>query len=123
MCIDFRKLHKETIKIHKQLPLINYIMEMMFANSYFCFLDGYSGYSQIAIQPEDQEKTTFTCPYGTYAYRLMPFGLSNAAATFQECVLKIFDNFVESSREVLMDIFVVYGTTFEQCLYNLDRFL
>lgn len=112
MCIDFRKLNKETIKIHKQLPLINDIMESMSANSYFCFLDGYYGYSQIAIQPEDKQKTTLTCPYGTFAYGLMPFGSCNAAATFQECVLKIFDSFVESSMEVLMENFVVYGTTF-----------
>jgi hypothetical protein len=123
MCIDFRKLNKETRKDHKPLPFMEQILERLANNSYFCFLDGYSGYSQIAIQPEDQEKTTFTCPYGTYAYRLMPFGLCNAAATFQECVLKIFDDLVEKTMEVLMDDFVVYGTAFENCLYNLDKVL
>ena len=92
MCIDFRKINKDTLKDHKPLPFMEQILERLTNNSYFCFLDGYSGYSQIAIQPEDQEKTTFTCPYGTYAYKLMPFGLCNAAATFQECVFKIFDN-------------------------------
>ena len=123
MCIDFRKINKDTFKDHKPLPFMEQILERLSNNSYFCFLDGYSGYSQIAIQPEDQEKTTFTCPYGTYAYKLMPFGLSNAATTFQECVFKIFDNLVEKTMEILMDDFVVYGTTFENCLYNLNKVL
>lgn len=73
MCIDFRKLNKETMKSHNQIPLMECILERISSNSYFCFLDGYSGYS-LAIQPKDPEKTTFTCPYGTYDYRLMPFG-------------------------------------------------
>jgi hypothetical protein len=63
--------------------------------------------TQIPIQPEDQEKTTFTCPYATYAYKLIPFGLCNATITFHECVLKIFEKFVENTVEVLMDDFVV----------------
>ena len=98
-------------------------LERLTNNSYFCLLDGYSGYSLIAIQPEDQENTTFTCPYGTYAYRLIPFGLCNADATFQECVLKIFDDLVEKSMEVLTNGFVVCGTTFDNCLYNLTKVL
>jgi len=61
---------------------MEHVLERLSSNSYFCFLDGYSGYTQIPIQPEDQEKITFTCPYGAYAYRLPPFGLCNAAATF-----------------------------------------
>ena len=99
------------------------ILERLSNNSYFCFLDGYSGYSQIAIHPEDQEKTTFTCPYGTYAYRLILFGLCYAATTFQECVFKIFDDLVEKTMEVLTNDFVVCGTTFDNCLYNLTKVL
>ena len=99
------------------------ILERLTNNSYFCFLDCYSGYSQIAIQPEDQEKTTFTHPYGTYAYRLILFGLYNAAATFQECVLIFFDDFVEKTMEVLTNDFVVWGTSFDNCLYNLTKVL
>ncbi|CAN6560811.1 unnamed protein product [Malus baccata var. baccata] len=56
---------------------------MLAGHSHYCFLDGYSGYNEIAVAPEDQEKTTFTCPFGTFAYRRMPFGLCNASATFQ----------------------------------------
>ena len=67
----------------------------------------------------DQEKTTFTCPFGTYAYRRMPFGLCNAPATFQRCMLSIFSDMVERIMEVFMDDITVYGGTFEECLVNL----
>ena len=90
---------------------------------HFCFLDGYSGFSQIVVKYEDQEKTTFTCPYGTYAYRHMPFGLCNAPATFQRSMSAIFHGFCEKIVEVFMDDFSIYGTSFDNCLYNLDKVL
>ncbi|KAK8697964.1 hypothetical protein V6N13_114096 [Hibiscus sabdariffa] len=68
-----------------------------------------TGYNKIAIAPEDQEKTTFTCPYGTYAFQRMPFGLCNAPATFQRCMLAIFSDMVEEFLEVFMDDFSVSG--------------
>ncbi|XP_073121422.1 uncharacterized protein [Henckelia pumila] len=71
---------------------------------------------KIAIAPEDQEKTTFTCPFGTFAYRRMPFGLCNAPATFQRCMVSIFSDFVEHILEVFMDDFTVYGDSFEDCI-------
>ncbi|GJT72117.1 reverse transcriptase domain-containing protein [Tanacetum coccineum] len=92
-------------------------------NKYFCFLDGFSGYFQIPIDPNDQEKTTFTCPFGTYAYRRMPFRLCNAPATFQRYMLAIFHDIIEESVEVFMDDFSVFGNTFDKCLNNLDKML
>ena len=89
----------------------------------FCFLDGYSGYNQIEIAPEDQEKTTFTCPYGTFAFRRMPFGLCNASATFQRCIMSMFSDLVEEVMEIFMDDFTVYRSSFEQCLNNLETIL
>ncbi|GJX39847.1 reverse transcriptase domain-containing protein [Tanacetum coccineum] len=71
----------------------------------------------------DQEKTTFTCPFGTYAYRRMPFGLCNAPATFQRCMLAIFHDMIEESVEVFMDDFSVFGDSFDKCLNNLDKML
>ena len=91
--------------------------------SYYCFLDGYSGYNQIVVDPKDQEKTAFTCPFSVFAYRRMPFGLCNAPATFQRCMMAIFSDMVEKCIEVFMDNFSVFGTSFEGCLSNLKRVL
>lgn len=71
VCIDYRRLNDATCKDHFPLPFIDQMLERLAGNEYFCFLDGFSGYFQILIDPEDQEKTTFTCPFGTYAYRRM----------------------------------------------------
>ncbi|KAH9716757.1 hypothetical protein KPL71_021569 [Citrus sinensis] len=92
-------------------------------HEFYCFLDGYSGYNQILIAPKDQEKTTFTCSFGTFAYRRMPFGLCNAPATFQRCMLSIFSDMVEQFLEVFMDDFSVFGDSFDQCLHHLTLVL
>ncbi|RVW34780.1 Retrovirus-related Pol polyprotein from transposon 17.6 [Vitis vinifera] len=123
VCIDFRKLNAVTKKDHFPLPFLDQVLERVAGHDYYCFLDGYSGYFQIAIALEDQEKTTFTCPFGTYAYRRMPFGLCNAPATFQRCMLSIFSDMVERIMEVFMDDLTVYGKTFDDCLLNLKKVL
>nr|GEW92031.1 reverse transcriptase domain-containing protein [Tanacetum cinerariifolium] len=99
------------------------MLERLAGNEYYCFLDGFSGYFQIPIDPRNQEKTTFTCPYGTFAYRRMPFGLCNAPDIFQRCMLAIFYNMVEKTMEVFMDDFSVFGNSFENCLSRLDKML
>jgi len=99
------------------------MLERLASKSFYCFLDGYSGYNQIAINPEDQEKTTFTYPFGTYAYRRMPFGLCNVPVTFQRCMMSIFSDYVERIIEVFMDDFTVYGDSFDKCLENLSLIL
>ncbi|GJV37829.1 reverse transcriptase domain-containing protein [Tanacetum coccineum] len=81
VCIDYRKLNDATRKDHFPLPFMDQMLERLAGNEYYCFLDGFSGYFQIPIDPHDQEKTTFTCPYGTFAYRCMPFGLCIAPGT------------------------------------------
>ena len=123
MCIDYRKLNDATRKDHFPLPFMDQMLERIAGHAYYCFLDGYSGYNQIHIAPEDQEKTTFTCPYGTFAYRRMPFGLCNAPATFQRCMLAIFHDMVERFIEVFMDDFSVFGSSFDDCLSNLSLVL
>nr|GFB59015.1 reverse transcriptase domain-containing protein [Tanacetum cinerariifolium] len=75
VCIDYRKLNEATHKDHFPLPFMDQMLQRLAWNEYYCFLDGFSGYFQIPIDPKDQEKTTFTCPYGMFAYRHMPFGL------------------------------------------------
>ncbi|GJU83671.1 reverse transcriptase domain-containing protein [Tanacetum coccineum] len=73
VCIDYQKLNDATRKDHFPLPFMDQMLERLAGNEYYCFLDGFSGYFQIPIDPLDQEKTTFTCPYGTFAYRRMPY--------------------------------------------------
>ncbi|GJR31799.1 reverse transcriptase domain-containing protein [Tanacetum coccineum] len=104
VCIDYRKLNEVTTKDHFPLPFMDQMLERHVGNKYFCFLDGFFGYFQIPIDPNDQEKTTFACPFGTYAYRRMPFGLCNAPATF-------------------MDDFSIFRNSFDTCLNNLDKML
>ena len=123
MCIDYRKLNTVTRKDHFPLPFLDQILERVAGHAFYCFLDGYSGYNQIEIALEDQEKTTFTCPFGTFAYRRMPFGLCNAPATFQRCMLSIFCDMVEKSLEIFMDDFSVFGDSFDDCLSNLQKVL
>ncbi|CAL2258260.1 unnamed protein product [Prunus armeniaca] len=123
VCIDYRKLNATTRKDHFPLPFIDQMLERLAGHSFYCFLDGYSGYNQIVIAPDDQEKTTFTCPFGTFAYRRMPFGLCNAPATFQRCMVSIFSDFVEKIIEVFMDDFSVFGDSFDGCLTNLTLIL
>jgi hypothetical protein len=123
MCIDYRKLNKATRKDHFPLPFIDEMLDRLANHSFFCYLDGYSGYHQISIHPDDQSKTTFTCPYDTFAYKRMSFGLCNALAPFQRCMMVIFSDLVEKVMEVFMDDFSVYGKTFKDCLANLDKVL
>src|SRR3954467_2517598 len=78
MCIDYSKLNKATRKDHYPLTFIDQMLERLSKNTHFFYPDGFSGFSQIHVNTADQEKTTFTCPYGTYAYRRMPFCLCNA---------------------------------------------
>ncbi|CAN6707379.1 unnamed protein product [Malus baccata var. baccata] len=123
VCINYRKLNNTTRKDHFPLPFIDQMLERLAGHSFYCFLDGYSGYNQIVIAPDDQEKTTFTCPFGTFAYRRMPFGLCNAPATFQRCMVSIFSDFIEKIIEVFMDDFNVFGNSFDGCLENFTLIL
>ncbi|KAL0361712.1 UNVERIFIED_CONTAM: Retrovirus-related Pol polyprotein from transposon opus [Sesamum radiatum] len=123
VCIDYRALNDATRKDHFPLPFIDQMVEKLAGHAYYCFLDGYSGYHQVAIAPEDQEKTTFTCPYGTFAFRRMPFGLCNAPATFQRCMISVFGDFIDHFMEVFMDDFSVYASSFNACLVNLGKVL
>ncbi|GKE31003.1 DNA-directed DNA polymerase, partial [Tanacetum coccineum] len=123
VCIDYRKLNDVTRKDHFPLPFMDQMLERLAGNEYYCFLDGFSGYFQIPIDPQDQEKTTFTCPYGTFAYSRMPFGLCNALGTFQRCMVAIFQDMIEETMEVFMDDFSVFGDSFSSCLSHLDKML
>nr|GEX25222.1 reverse transcriptase domain-containing protein [Tanacetum cinerariifolium] len=99
VCIDYCKLNKATHKDHFPLPFMDQMLERLAGNQYYYFLDGFFGYIQIPIDPKDQEKTTSTCPYGTFAYRRIPFGLCNAPGTFQRCMMAIFHDMIKKTME------------------------
>ena len=107
VCIDYRKLNFAIRKDHYLLPFIDQMFDRLVRHSHYYFLDGYSGYNQIAIAPEDQDKSIFTCPYGT----------------FQRCMMSIFSDLVEEVIEIFMDYFSVYGSSFEDCLKNIETIL
>lgn len=123
MCIDYRELNKDTLKDHFLLLFIDQVLDTLGGKKYFSFLDGFSGYNQIQLAPADQDKTTFTCPWGTYAYMVLPFGLCNAPTTFQRVVLGVFSDLTHDFMEVYMDDFIVYGYMFEEAIKNLEKFL
>ena len=83
VCIDYRKLNTTTKKYHYPLPFIDQMLDRLAGHTHYCFFDGYSSYNQISTAPEDHEKTTFTCPYGTFAFRRMSFKLCNALPPFK----------------------------------------
>ena len=120
MCIDYIKPNTTTRKDYYPIPFINQLLDRLVGHPYYCFVDGYSGYNQIAIAPKDQVQTKFTCPYGTFDFGMMPFGLYNASATFQRCMMSIFSDLVEEAMEIFMDDFSVYGSSFEKCLEILE---
>ena len=105
ICIDYRKLNKATRKDHFPLPFLDHMLDHLAGHEYYCFLYGYSGYNHITISLEDQEKTTFTCSYGTFAFKRMTFGLCNAPGTFQHCMMAIFSDMVKRTIELFMDDF------------------
>nr|GEY69484.1 reverse transcriptase domain-containing protein [Tanacetum cinerariifolium] len=121
--IDYRKLNDATRKDHFPLPFMDQMLERLAGNEFYCFLDGFSGYFQIPINPPDQEKTTFTCPYGTFAYRRMPFGLCNALGIFQRCMMAIFHDMIEKTMKSFMDDFSVFRDSFSSCLSHFDTML
>jgi hypothetical protein len=123
MCINYRMLNKATRKDHFPIPFIDKMLERLAKHSFFCYLEGYSGYHQIPIHPDDHGKTTFKCPYSTFAYRRMSFGLCNAAGSFQRCMMAIFFDLIKNVKEVFIDNFSVYGKSFEECRENLDKVL
>nr|GFA67415.1 RNA-directed DNA polymerase homolog [Tanacetum cinerariifolium] len=98
------KLNEATRKDHFSLPFMDQMLERLAGNEYYCFLDGFSRYFQILIDPKDQEKTTFTCPYGTFTYKRMPFRLCNAPGTFQRCMMAIFHDMIEQTMEAFRNL-------------------
>ncbi|XP_049352644.1 uncharacterized protein LOC125817112 [Solanum verrucosum] len=120
ICMYYQKLYSWTEKDHFPMLFMDQILNRLSERGWYCFLDWYYGHNQISIAPKEQEKTTFTCLYGTFAFKRMPFELCNASATFQCCMFSIFADMVDDSMEVFMDDFSVVGDIFEACFVMFD---
>jgi hypothetical protein len=120
--VDYRELNKATQKDNFPLPFIDQVLDTLARKKFFSFLDSFSSYNQIQITPKDQDKITFTCPWGTFAYKVLLFELCNTPATFQRAILSIF-NLISEGLEVYMDAFTPYGDNFDQALTNLEKVL
>lgn len=99
------------------------MLERLVGHEYYYYLDRHSGYNQIVVAVEDQEKIAFTCLYRIFAYRRVPFGLCNVLATFQTCMTYIFADMLEKHKKVFMDDFSIFGSYFDNCLTNLSLVL
>ena len=105
VCMNYKKLNTATRKDHYPVAFINQMLGRLAGHSHYYFLDRYSGYNQISIALENQEKIKFTCPYDTFAFRRMPFRLCNGPATFQRCMMSMFYDLGEEAMEIFMDDF------------------
>ena len=110
--VDYRKLNKATKKDHFPLPFIDQVIDGLLEKMIFSFVYGFNRYNQIQIILKDQDKTTFTYRWSAFAYRILPFGLCNAPATFKRAVLSIFVKLVHDAVEIYMDDFTPYGCGF-----------
>jgi hypothetical protein len=107
MCVEYTDLNKHCLKDHFGLPRIDQVVDLTAGCVLLCFLDCYSGYHQIALKKEDQIKTTFITPFGTYAYKTMSFGLKNAGATYQHAIQMCFAGQLHRNVEAYMDDMVI----------------
>ena len=111
LCIDFTDVDRACPKDSFPLPWIDLIVDATAGHELLSFMDAFSGYNQISMDPDDQEKTSFITGQGTYCYRVMPFGLKNAGATYQRLVNKMFQKQIRASMEVYIDDMLVKSTS------------
>ena len=103
MCVDYRDLNKASPKDDFPLPHIDVLVHSTIKSKVFSFMDRFSRYNQIRMASEDMEKTTFIIPWGTFCYRVMPFGLKNAGATCQRAMTTLFHDLMHKEIEVYID--------------------
>ena len=118
ICTDFCDLNRACPKDNFPTPFIDQILDECAGSEVFSFMDGFSGYNQIQIKLEDQHKTAFICPWGTFAYHKMPFSLKNSRATFQRAITLIFHD-LKTIIEVYLDDLAAHSHLRVRHLYHL----
>jgi ribonuclease HI len=121
LCIDFRNLNKASLKDNYPLPKMDHLLQSVVGSSRISLLDGFSGYNQVLVHPDDQEKTAFTTPWGTFMYVKMSFGLMNAGATFQRAMDIAFIEETGKFIVVYLDDVTVFSQSDDEHLRHLRR--
>ena len=122
MCVDFRDLNKASPKDNFPLPHIDVLVDNTAGHTLLSFMDGFLGYNQIKMAPEDMEKTSFITPWGTYCYRVMPFGLKNAGVTYQRVATIFLHDLIHKEIEVYVDDMIVKSKDHEGHIPTLRKF-
>ncbi|XP_022632809.1 uncharacterized protein LOC106780655 [Vigna radiata var. radiata] len=121
MCVDYRDLNRASPKDNFPLPYIDTLVDNTAKYSLFSFMDGFSGYNQIKMVPEDMEKTTFITLWGTFCYKVMPFGLKNVGATYQRAMVALFHDMMHKEIEVYVDDMIAKSESEEEHIFNLRK--
>jgi len=121
MCVDYRDLNRASPKDDFPLPHIDTLVDNTATSSLYSFMDGFSGYNQIKMAPEDMEKITFITLWGTFCYKVMPFRLKNAGATYQRAMVALFPDMMHKEIEVYVDDMIVKSAYEEEHVVNLKK--
>jgi hypothetical protein len=121
LCVDFQNLNRVSLKDNYPLPKMDYILQKVVGSQKMSMLDGFSGYNQIMVHPDDQEKTTFTTPWGTFMYAKIPFGLMNAGETFQRAMDIAFADEKDKFIVIYLDDITVFSNSDDEHLKHLKR--
>jgi hypothetical protein len=121
LCVDFRNLNKVSLKENYPLPKMDHILQKVVGSQKMLMLDGFFGYNQIMVHTDDQEKKTFTTPWGTFMYAKMPFGLMNAGENFQRAMDINVSNEKYKFIFIYLDDITVYSVSYEEHLEDLRR--
>ena len=121
MCVDYRDLNQESSKDNFLLPYIDTLVDNIAKNSLFSFMDGFFRYNQIRMASEDREKTTFVTMWGTFCYKVMPFGLKNVRITYQRTMVTLFHDMMHKRIEVYVDDLIAKSRKDESHIENLQN--
>jgi hypothetical protein len=121
LCVDFQNLNRVSLKDNYPLPKMDHILQKVVGSKKKSMLDGFYGYNQIMVHPDDQENTTFTTPWGTFMYTKIPFGLMNAGANFQRAMDIAFADEKDKFIVIYLDDIIVYLVSDEEHLKHLRR--
>ena len=119
MCVDYRDLNRASPKDDFPLPHIDILIDNTAQHKVFSFMDGFSGFNQIKMAPEDMDKTTFVTQWGTFCYKVMSSGLKNAGATYQRAMVALFHDMIHHEIKVYVDDMIARSQTEEEHLEHL----